>query len=152
MNEIPTAHPLPNAPPAQDFSKLGFVYITVLGLANQVVSHTGSWCPLATAINYLVCIAPIVYMAFQARPAFLVGVQLDSGMGRDNIPIHSAKWESIKLVLMNREEYDKRVKFIIARTSENDDFSSAKYLSVHLKQLCGTFRNERVRTQVSHSL
>ncbi|KAJ9058133.1 hypothetical protein DSO57_1015554 [Entomophthora muscae] len=83
MKEIPTTPPLPNTPPAQDFSKLGFVYITVLGLANQVVPHTGSWCPLATAINYLIRIAPILYMAFQAQPAYLVGVQLDSGMGRD---------------------------------------------------------------------
>ncbi|KAJ9077006.1 hypothetical protein DSO57_1020902 [Entomophthora muscae] len=83
MKEIPTAPPLPNTPPAQDFSKLGFVYITVLGLANQFVPHTGSWRPLATALNYLVCITPIVYMAFQARPASSVGVQLDSGMGRD---------------------------------------------------------------------
>ncbi|KAJ9079149.1 hypothetical protein DSO57_1038507 [Entomophthora muscae] len=83
-SDIPTAPPLPDAPPIQDFSKLGFVYITVLGLANQAVPHTGSWCPLATALNYLVCIVPIVYMAFQAQPASPVGVQLDSGMGRDN--------------------------------------------------------------------
>ncbi|KAJ9068745.1 hypothetical protein DSO57_1025507 [Entomophthora muscae] len=66
-----------------DFSKLGFVYITVLGLANQVVPHTGSWRPLAAAVNYLVCIAPIVYMAFQAQPASPVGILLDSGLGRD---------------------------------------------------------------------
>ncbi|KAJ9063740.1 hypothetical protein DSO57_1032794 [Entomophthora muscae] len=83
MKDIPTAPPLPYAPPTQDFSKLGFVYITVLGLANQVVPHTGSWRPLATAINYLVIIVPIVYMAFQVWPASPVGVQLDSGMGRD---------------------------------------------------------------------
>ncbi|KAJ9050838.1 hypothetical protein DSO57_1010390 [Entomophthora muscae] len=83
MKDIPTAPPLPNTPPTQDFSKLGFVYITVLGLADQVVPHTGSWRPLATALNYLVCIVPIVYMAFQARPAFPVGVQPGSGMGRD---------------------------------------------------------------------
>ncbi|KAJ9075350.1 hypothetical protein DSO57_1036997 [Entomophthora muscae] len=82
MKEIP-AVPLPNAPPAQDFSKLGFVYIIVLGLVNQVVPHTGSWCPLATAVNYLFRIAPIVYMAFQARPASPVGVQSDSSMGSD---------------------------------------------------------------------
>ncbi|KAJ9050578.1 hypothetical protein DSO57_1013377 [Entomophthora muscae] len=83
MKEIPTAPSLPTVPPAQDFSKLGFVYITVLGLANQVVPHTGSWCPLATAVNYLVGIASIVYMAFQAWPASPVEVQLDSGLGRD---------------------------------------------------------------------
>ncbi|KAJ9051952.1 hypothetical protein DSO57_1039016 [Entomophthora muscae] len=75
MKDIPTVSPLPNAPPTQDFSKLGFVYITVLGLANQVVPHTGSWRPLATALKYLVHIAPIVYMAFQAWPASPVGVQ-----------------------------------------------------------------------------
>ncbi|KAJ9078381.1 hypothetical protein DSO57_1007097 [Entomophthora muscae] len=84
MKEMPTAPPLPDAPPTQDFSKLGFIYITVLGLVNQVVPHTGSWHPLATALNYLVHIAPIVYMAFQARPASPVGVQPDSGMGCDS--------------------------------------------------------------------
>ncbi|KAJ9089328.1 hypothetical protein DSO57_1014110 [Entomophthora muscae] len=52
--------PLPTVPPSQDFSKLGFVYSTVLKLANQAVSHTGSWRSLATAANYLVRIAPIV--------------------------------------------------------------------------------------------
>ncbi|KAJ9070388.1 hypothetical protein DSO57_1008430 [Entomophthora muscae] len=84
MKDIPTAPPLPDAPPAQDFSKLGFIYITVLGLADQVVLHTGSWHPLAPALNYLVHIAPIVYMAFQAWPASPVGVQPDSSMGCDN--------------------------------------------------------------------
>ncbi|KAJ9061327.1 hypothetical protein DSO57_1021786 [Entomophthora muscae] len=84
MKDIPTAPPLPDMPPSQVFRKLGFVYITVLGLADQVVPHTGSWRPLATALNYLVCIAPIVYMAFQAWPASPVGVQPDSSMGRDS--------------------------------------------------------------------
>ncbi|KAJ9076284.1 hypothetical protein DSO57_1027694 [Entomophthora muscae] len=72
---------LPTVPPAQDFSKLGFVYITVLGLADQAVPHTGSWRSLATAINYMIRITPIVYLAFQAQPASPVEVQLDSGMG-----------------------------------------------------------------------
>ncbi|KAJ9057398.1 hypothetical protein DSO57_1023056 [Entomophthora muscae] len=85
MKEIPTAPPLPNAPHTQDFSKIDFVYITILGLANQVVPHTGSWRPLATALNYLVQIAPIVYMAFQAWPASPVGAQPDSDMGCDRV-------------------------------------------------------------------
>ncbi|KAJ9079961.1 hypothetical protein DSO57_1030097 [Entomophthora muscae] len=84
MLEIIPTPPLPTVPSAQDFGKLGFVYITVLGLVNQLVPHTGSWCFLATAVNYLIRIAPIVYLAFQARPASPVGVQPDSGMGHDN--------------------------------------------------------------------
>ncbi|KAJ9055817.1 hypothetical protein DSO57_1039275 [Entomophthora muscae] len=84
MLEIPPTPPLPTVPPAQDFSKLGFVYITVLGLANQIVPHTGNWQSLATAVNYLARIAPIVYLAFQAWPASPAGVQLDSGMGHDS--------------------------------------------------------------------
>ncbi|KAJ9053546.1 hypothetical protein DSO57_1023153 [Entomophthora muscae] len=86
MKEIPTAPPLPNAPPTQDFSKLGFVYITVLGQANQVVPHTGSWRPLVTAVNYLVRITPIVYMAFQAQPASPMGAQTDSDMVCESLP------------------------------------------------------------------
>ncbi|KAJ9057264.1 hypothetical protein DSO57_1024369 [Entomophthora muscae] len=60
MKEVPANSPLPDALPAQDFNKLGFVYTTVLGIANHLVPHTGSWCPWATAVNYLVRIAPIV--------------------------------------------------------------------------------------------
>ncbi|KAJ9048467.1 hypothetical protein DSO57_1034788 [Entomophthora muscae] len=84
MLEIIPTPPLPTVPPAQDFGNLGFVYITVLGLANQVVPHTGSWRSLYTAVNYLIRIVPIVYLAFQAWPASPVGVQLDSDMGHDN--------------------------------------------------------------------
>ncbi|KAJ9076061.1 hypothetical protein DSO57_1029787 [Entomophthora muscae] len=75
---------LPNMSSVQGFRKLGFVYITVLGLANQVVPHTGSWCYLATAVNYLVRIVPIVYLAFQDQPASPMRAQLDSIMGHDN--------------------------------------------------------------------
>ncbi|KAJ9070070.1 hypothetical protein DSO57_1012126 [Entomophthora muscae] len=78
MKEIATPPPLPNMPPAHDFNRLGFVYIKVLGMVNQVVPYTRSWHPLTTAVSYLVRIAPIVYMAFQAQPASPGGVQPDS--------------------------------------------------------------------------
>ncbi|KAJ9090260.1 hypothetical protein DSO57_1004506 [Entomophthora muscae] len=83
MKKNPAIPPLPDILPAQDFSKLGVVYITVLRLANQAVPQTGIWCPWATSVNYLIIIAHIVYMAFQAQPASPVGVQPDSGMGCD---------------------------------------------------------------------
>ncbi|KAJ9058192.1 hypothetical protein DSO57_1014839 [Entomophthora muscae] len=70
MKEIPTTPPTPNVLLAQDFR-----------LDNQTVPHTRSWRPLATAVNYLFRIVPIVYIAFQAWPASPVGVQSDSGMG-----------------------------------------------------------------------
>ncbi|KAJ9066368.1 hypothetical protein DSO57_1010320 [Entomophthora muscae] len=61
MKEITSTPSLSNMPPSQDF----------IG-------------PLATAVNYIVRIAPIVYMAFQAQPASPVGVQPDSDMGCGN--------------------------------------------------------------------
>ncbi|KAJ9090231.1 hypothetical protein DSO57_1004484 [Entomophthora muscae] len=73
-----SSYPLSTLPPAQDF---------ILGLANQVAPHTGSWHSLATAINHLVRIAPIVYLAFQARPASPVGVQPHSDMSHDTMLI-----------------------------------------------------------------
>ncbi|KAJ9050247.1 hypothetical protein DSO57_1016224 [Entomophthora muscae] len=83
-HEGDTSHsPLPDALPAHDFSKLGFGYITVLGLADQVVPRTGSWGSWVPAVSYLVGIAPIVCMAFQAWPASPVRVQPDTGMGRN---------------------------------------------------------------------
>ncbi|KAJ9063047.1 hypothetical protein DSO57_1004336 [Entomophthora muscae] len=85
MMEISSTSLLPNGPPAQEFSKLEFIYITGLGIANQVVPHTGSWCPMATAVNYIVRITPIAYMAFQAQP--------DSGMGRGS-PLWMTKVEA----------------------------------------------------------
>ncbi|KAJ9051013.1 hypothetical protein DSO57_1008833 [Entomophthora muscae] len=67
MKEIPSTPPYPMC----------------LLLKSSVVPHNGSWRPLATAVNYIVRIAPIVYMAFQERPASPVGVQPYFGMGLD---------------------------------------------------------------------
>ncbi|KAJ9081633.1 hypothetical protein DSO57_1012516 [Entomophthora muscae] len=84
MKEIPTTHLLPDALPAQDFSKLGGIYIKVLGIVNQIVPHTGNWHHWATAMKYLVRIAPIMYMAFQGWSYSPLGVQPDSSMGCDS--------------------------------------------------------------------
>ncbi|KAJ9085591.1 hypothetical protein DSO57_1012389 [Entomophthora muscae] len=101
MLKIPPIPPLPTVPPAQDFSKLGFAYIIVLGLADQVVPHTGSWCSLATAVNYLIRIALIVYLSFQAQPTFPVRVQLDSGMSHGNLGLE----ENEQLIIHESHEF-----------------------------------------------
>ncbi|KAJ9061591.1 hypothetical protein DSO57_1019042 [Entomophthora muscae] len=72
MKEISTTLSLPEALSALDFR-----------LANQVMPHTESWCPLAIAVNYLIRIAPIVYLAFQVLPTSPAGAQLDTSMGCD---------------------------------------------------------------------
>ncbi|KAJ9089174.1 hypothetical protein DSO57_1015502 [Entomophthora muscae] len=69
VKEIRATTPFPDALPAHDFSKLGFVYLTVLGLTNQVMPHPRNWHPWATAANHLVRMAHILHMAFQAWPA-----------------------------------------------------------------------------------
>ncbi|KAJ9065098.1 hypothetical protein DSO57_1023308 [Entomophthora muscae] len=94
-----------NVPSSQDFSKLGFVYITVLGLVNQVLPHNESWHPLATAVNYIVRIAPIVYMAFQAQPASPVGVQLDSGMGCENMLVSEIQFTLFLSTIMMGHQF-----------------------------------------------
>ncbi|KAJ9052843.1 hypothetical protein DSO57_1030077 [Entomophthora muscae] len=58
MKEISTTPPLPNMPPVQAFSKLGFIYITVLRLANQVMTHTRSWHLRITTANQLIRVIP----------------------------------------------------------------------------------------------
>ncbi|KAJ9078927.1 hypothetical protein DSO57_1001678 [Entomophthora muscae] len=61
---------LPLIPSASlyDYSKLGFVYLIMLGLTEQVIPHMGVWRPWATAANYVMQMAPVIYWAFQAQP------------------------------------------------------------------------------------
>ncbi|KAJ9049354.1 hypothetical protein DSO57_1025477 [Entomophthora muscae] len=51
-----------------DYSKLGFAYLTMLRLTDQVIPHMGVWSPWATAANYVMWMAPVIYWAFQAQP------------------------------------------------------------------------------------
>ncbi|KAJ9059298.1 hypothetical protein DSO57_1003915 [Entomophthora muscae] len=87
MKEMQATPPLPDALPAHDFNKLGFVYITVLGLANQVIPHTGSWRTWATAV----------------QPATPVEFQPNTDMSHDKksqqnskIPTPMSNWINIK--------------------------------------------------------
>ncbi|KAJ9068583.1 hypothetical protein DSO57_1027179 [Entomophthora muscae] len=61
---------LPLIPSASsyDYSKLGFAYLTMLGLTEQVIHHMGVWRPWATAANYVMRMAPVIYWAFQDQP------------------------------------------------------------------------------------
>ncbi|KAJ9052836.1 hypothetical protein DSO57_1030150 [Entomophthora muscae] len=65
-----TTGELPLIPSASsyDYSKLGFAYLTMLGLTEQVIPHMGVWRLWATAANYVIQIALIIYWAFQAQP------------------------------------------------------------------------------------
>ena len=69
-----------------DNSKLGFVYVTMLGLAEQVIPHMGALRPWATAVSYVMRLAPVMYWAFQARPATLYRNPETTTQGHDTIP------------------------------------------------------------------
>ncbi|KAJ9085854.1 hypothetical protein DSO57_1009961 [Entomophthora muscae] len=57
---------LPLVPSASsyDYSKLGFAYLTMMGLTEQVIHHMGVWRPWATASNYVMQMAPVIYWDF----------------------------------------------------------------------------------------
>ncbi|KAJ9079252.1 hypothetical protein DSO57_1037362 [Entomophthora muscae] len=67
-----------------DYSTLGFAYLTMLGLAEQVISHMRVWCPWATTANYVMRMAPIIYWAFQARPFLSTEGSSEGNPGHDN--------------------------------------------------------------------
>ncbi|KAJ9054952.1 hypothetical protein DSO57_1009110 [Entomophthora muscae] len=77
---------LPLIPSASlyDYSKLGFAYLTMLGLTEQVIPHMGVWRPWATAANYVMQMAPVIYWAFQARPFPSTKGSPGSPPGHDN--------------------------------------------------------------------
>lgn len=68
-----------------DNSKLGFVYVTMLGLAEQVIPHMGALRPWATAVSYVMRLAPVMYWAFQARPAALHSHPESTSQGHNTV-------------------------------------------------------------------
>ncbi|KAJ9048033.1 hypothetical protein DSO57_1039041 [Entomophthora muscae] len=67
-----------------DYSKLGFAYLTMLGLTEQVIPHMKVWRPWAMAANYVMWMAPVIYWAFQARPFPLTEGSPGSPPGHDS--------------------------------------------------------------------
>ncbi|KAJ9083293.1 hypothetical protein DSO57_1036148 [Entomophthora muscae] len=64
--------PIEESPyPSYAYSKLGFAYVTPLGFTEQVISHRSAWKPWASAVNYMVGIAPVVYWVFQVHSTSL---------------------------------------------------------------------------------
>ncbi|KAJ9067125.1 hypothetical protein DSO57_1003037 [Entomophthora muscae] len=59
--------PLIPSTSSYDYSKLGFADLTMLGLTEQVIPHMGVWRPWATAANYVMQMAHVIYWAFQAQ-------------------------------------------------------------------------------------
>ncbi|KAJ9082825.1 hypothetical protein DSO57_1000810 [Entomophthora muscae] len=81
-----TTGELPLVPSASsyDYSKLGFSYLTMLALTEQVIPHMGVWRPWATAANYVMWMTPIIYWAFQAQPFLLTKGSPGSHPGHDS--------------------------------------------------------------------
>ncbi|KAJ9087447.1 hypothetical protein DSO57_1033280 [Entomophthora muscae] len=77
----------------QDYSKIGFIHIAAMGLADQVIPYTNAWHPWVTAANYLVEIATVVYMAFQAQPAVMSERQLASAMDHARNHAFKEPWQ-----------------------------------------------------------
>ncbi|KAJ9073164.1 hypothetical protein DSO57_1019384 [Entomophthora muscae] len=71
--------------PSYDYSKLGFAYVTLLGFTEQVIPHMGAWQPRASAVNYMMRIAPVVYWAFQSCPKTLFADKSDTPPVHDKI-------------------------------------------------------------------
>ncbi|KAJ9077074.1 hypothetical protein DSO57_1020193 [Entomophthora muscae] len=76
-------HLVPSAS-SYDYSKLGFAYLTMLGLTEQMISHMRVWRPWATSTNYVMLMAPVIYGAFQAQPFPLTKGSPGSHPGHDN--------------------------------------------------------------------
>ncbi|KAJ9057723.1 hypothetical protein DSO57_1019940 [Entomophthora muscae] len=77
--------PLIPSTSSYDYSNLGFAYLTMLGLTEQVIPHMGVWCPWATAANYVMQMAPVIYWAFQAHPFPLTKGSPGSCLGHDSM-------------------------------------------------------------------
>ncbi|KAJ9087665.1 hypothetical protein DSO57_1030899 [Entomophthora muscae] len=60
--------PLFNSILYYNYSKFGFAYLIMLGLAEQVLPHIELRHPWATSANYVMRMAPVIYWALQARP------------------------------------------------------------------------------------
>ncbi|KAJ9082230.1 hypothetical protein DSO57_1006337 [Entomophthora muscae] len=60
--------PLVLSASSYDYRKLGFAYLIILGLTEKVIPHMRVWCSWATAANYEMWMALIIYWAFQAQP------------------------------------------------------------------------------------
>ncbi|KAJ9061105.1 hypothetical protein DSO57_1023900 [Entomophthora muscae] len=82
------------------YSKLGFAYLTMLGLIEQVIPHMEVWRPWDTAANYVIGMAPVIYWAFpstEGSPGSHPGH--DRGVEINRLRIKIFYWiESIKLL------------------------------------------------------
>ncbi|KAJ9069232.1 hypothetical protein DSO57_1020677 [Entomophthora muscae] len=67
MSAITGELPLVPSASSYDYSKLGFTYLTMLGLTKQVIPHMRVWRPWATAANYVIQMALVIYWASQAQ-------------------------------------------------------------------------------------
>ncbi|KAJ9048231.1 hypothetical protein DSO57_1037112, partial [Entomophthora muscae] len=75
---------------------IGFAYLAMLGLTEQVIPHMGVWRPLATAANYVMRMSPVIYWVFQAQPFPSTEGSPGSNPGQGSSPIQqlASPWQS----------------------------------------------------------
>ncbi|KAJ9082632.1 hypothetical protein DSO57_1002578 [Entomophthora muscae] len=67
-----------------NYSKLGFAYVILLGFTEQVIPHMSAWQPWASAVSYILRIAPVVYWVCQSCPLSLFADEPDTTPSHDN--------------------------------------------------------------------
>ncbi|KAJ9087782.1 hypothetical protein DSO57_1029758 [Entomophthora muscae] len=75
--------PLVPSVSSYDYSKLGFAYLTMLGLTEKVIPHMRVWRTWATAANYVMWMAPVIYWAFPSTEG-----SPGSNPGHDNLVLN----------------------------------------------------------------
>ncbi|KAJ9070151.1 hypothetical protein DSO57_1011312 [Entomophthora muscae] len=93
--------------PLYNYSNLVFAYATLLAFIKQVIPHMGVWQPWASAVNYMLRIAPVMYWVFQACPLSPFSDKPDATPGHESLHVINKKMRAPLLenisVLINKE-------------------------------------------------
>ncbi|KAJ9084649.1 hypothetical protein DSO57_1022136 [Entomophthora muscae] len=99
--------PLVPSASSYDYSKLGFAYLIMMGLTEQIIPHMGVWRPWATAANHVMQMTPVIYWAFQAQPFPLTKGSPGSNPGHDTTIVLKVNNNSYLLKGLDKRKQDK---------------------------------------------